>query len=138
MGKAVRAIAVLQDVFPLNVVQEKADLLRAHVLVVEALDKAGNGALKVDVVFPERVVGVDEEILGSGSHCCSKIYHEAMAARRKPSGRRFALMNADYKKVTFFRYRALFSICVYLRDQRQCFCFLRVSVPPWWILFAAQ
>jgi hypothetical protein len=31
--------------------------------MVQPLDEVGNGLVKVDVVFPERVVGIDEECL---------------------------------------------------------------------------
>ena len=30
-------------------------------MVIEVADEGGDGALEVDVVFPERVVGVDEQ-----------------------------------------------------------------------------
>jgi len=33
-------------------------------VMIQKRDKAGNGPLEVDVVLPERIVGVDEEGLG--------------------------------------------------------------------------
>ena len=35
-------------------------------MVVQEGDEVGDGALEVDVVFPERVVGVDEQVLAGG------------------------------------------------------------------------
>ena len=43
-----------------------ADLGGRVLVVIEIADECGDGALEVDVVFPEGVVGVDEEGLAGG------------------------------------------------------------------------
>src|SRR5512146_1133253 len=70
MGEAVRAIAALHDGFPFHPIKKEAHFLRRHVLMVQALDEAGNRLLKIDVVLPKRIVGVDEQGLGSGHGLC--------------------------------------------------------------------
>jgi hypothetical protein len=60
MGEAVESVSVLDDAFPLNVVENFADLLGRKLVVIQEFDETGNGALEVNVVLPERVVGVDE------------------------------------------------------------------------------
>ena len=45
----------------LDLVEVAADLFGGVDAVIEVGDEAGNGALEVDVVFPEGVVGVDEQ-----------------------------------------------------------------------------
>ena len=47
----------------LDTVEVAADLFGGVDAVIEVGDEAGDGALEVDVVFPERVVGVDEQSL---------------------------------------------------------------------------
>src|SRR5215831_14644709 len=81
MREAVRPIAAFQDGLTLHLVQKRLHLLRRKVLMVQALDEVGNGLVKVNVVFPERVVGVNEESLRNHSQ---KIYHGGTEARRKP------------------------------------------------------
>ena len=61
VGEAVQAVAVLHDAFALHVVEHFAHLLGRELVMIEKRNKAGDGALEVDVVLPERVVGVDEE-----------------------------------------------------------------------------
>ncbi len=63
VGEAVHAVAMLQDVLPLDVVQHVADFLGRVLVVVQERDEIGNRPLKVDVVLPERVIGVDEQVL---------------------------------------------------------------------------
>ncbi len=50
-----------EDGFALDGVERLADLSGRVLVVVEIADKGGDGAFEVDVVFPEGVVGVDEE-----------------------------------------------------------------------------
>ena len=47
----------------LDAVEVAPNLFGSVDTVIEIGDEAGNGALEVDVVFPERVVGVDEQSL---------------------------------------------------------------------------
>src|SRR6516162_6584688 len=68
---------MLQDVFPLDVIQNMADLIRSVVAMVEKRDEVGNCPLEIDVVLPKRVIGIDEQILagrellgGRGGHAC--------------------------------------------------------------------
>jgi len=64
VGEAMQAIAVGHDAFALHIVENLAHLLGRKFVVVEKGNKLGDRALKVDVVFPERIVGVDEKGLG--------------------------------------------------------------------------
>jgi hypothetical protein len=59
--EAMQAVAVRQDGRVLDAVEVAADLFGGVDAVIEVGDEAGDGALEVDVVFPERVVGVDEQ-----------------------------------------------------------------------------
>ena len=56
-----QAVAVGEDGCVLDPVEVAADLFGGVDAVIEVGDEAGDGALEVDVVFPERVVGVDEQ-----------------------------------------------------------------------------
>jgi hypothetical protein len=62
-AEAVQAIAVGDDGCVLDAVEVAADLFGGVDVVIEVGDEAGDGALEVDVVFPEGVVGVDEQRL---------------------------------------------------------------------------
>ena len=66
MGEAGEAVAVGEDGFALDGVEGLADFGGGVLVVVEIADERGDGALEVDVVFPEGVVGVDEEGLAGG------------------------------------------------------------------------
>ena len=61
LAEAVEAVAVGADGGVLDVVEMATYLFGGVDAVVEVGDEAGDGALEVDVVFPERVVGVDEQ-----------------------------------------------------------------------------
>ena len=50
-----------QDGFALNIVQCVAHLDWRILVVVQVADEGGNRPLKVDLVFPKSVVGVDEQ-----------------------------------------------------------------------------
>jgi hypothetical protein len=54
---------VLQDAFPLHIVKHFPNLLRRKFVVIEKRDEPGNCSLKVNVVFPKSIVGVDEKSL---------------------------------------------------------------------------
>src|SRR5579864_87340 len=80
MRKAVRSIAALQHGFAFNLIQKFSDFVRRKMLMVQPLNEVGNRLVKVDVVFPERIVSVDEESLRNHSQ---KIYHGGTETRRK-------------------------------------------------------
>jgi hypothetical protein len=61
--KAVQSIAMLDDAFAFDFIQDVPDLGGRVLMMVQERDKVGDGALKVNVVFPERVVGVYEQVL---------------------------------------------------------------------------
>ena len=63
LAEAVETVALRGDGGVLDAVEVAADLGGAVNAVVEVGDEGGDGALEVDVVLPERVVGVDEERL---------------------------------------------------------------------------
>ena len=64
VGKAVEAVPVFDDAFALDIIEHLAHLLGRELVMVEERNETGDGALEVDVVLPESVVGVDEESLG--------------------------------------------------------------------------
>ena len=68
IGEAVNAITMLDDAVALHLVQLGPHLNRRVLLMVEKGDEAGNRPLEVNVVFPERVIGVDEKGLGFRVH----------------------------------------------------------------------
>ena len=67
MSEAVESVSVLDDAFTFNVIKDLADLFGSEFVMIQEFDKARNGALEVDIVLPESVVGVDEESLGHAS-----------------------------------------------------------------------
>src|SRR6185312_13484921 len=71
MREAVRPVTALQDRLALDLIQKCTDFMRRQVLMVQPLNEVGNGLVKVNIVFPERVVGVNEQGLGDGDwrHC---------------------------------------------------------------------
>ena len=64
MGEAVQAVSVLDDGVALHVVQHQANLLGRVFAMVEERDELRDRALEINVVLPERVIGVDEQSLG--------------------------------------------------------------------------
>jgi hypothetical protein len=52
-----------ENSFALDGVQSLAHLGGRVLVVVQIADEGGDGALEVDVVFPQRIVGVDEQRL---------------------------------------------------------------------------
>ena len=62
-----------QDGFALDSIKRLANLGRRVFMVIEEADECSNGALEVDVVFPERIVCIDEQILA-----CGKLRHVSM------------------------------------------------------------
>ena len=66
-AEAVQAVAVGEDGGVLDTVEVAADLFGGVDAVIEVGDEAGNGALEVDVVLPEGIVGVDEQGLVDGA-----------------------------------------------------------------------
>jgi hypothetical protein len=49
------------DALALHIVENFAYLLGGKLVMIEKRNKLRDGALKVNVILPERVVGVDEE-----------------------------------------------------------------------------
>ena len=66
-----------EDGFALDGVEGLADFGRRVFVVIQIADEGGDGALEVDVVFPEGVVGVDEEGLAG-----RELGHELMVAKK--------------------------------------------------------
>jgi hypothetical protein len=62
---------VREDGFAFDSIQSLSDFSGRVLVVIEIADEGRDGALEVDVVFPEGVVGVDEERLTGG-----KLGHE--------------------------------------------------------------
>src|SRR5579872_4927104 len=68
MSKTVQAVSVSDDALALNVIEDFANLFGLKLVMIQERDEARDGALEIDVVLPQRIVGVDEESLSYGSH----------------------------------------------------------------------
>ena len=66
LTKAAESVAARGDGGVLTTIEMVANLFGRVDSVVEIADEGGDGTLEVDVVLPERVVGVDEEGLAGG------------------------------------------------------------------------
>ncbi len=62
--EAVQAVSVFHNAIALHVIEHFAHLLGRELVMIQERDEARDGALEIDVVLPQRVVGVDEESLG--------------------------------------------------------------------------
>ena len=60
-AKAAHAVSVLSDVAALGFVQDVANVLAGVAQVFELGDEILDGLLEEDIIFPERVIGVDEK-----------------------------------------------------------------------------
>src|ERR1700683_2723900 len=61
MREAVQAVTMRDDALALRIVEHLAHLLGRKLVVIEKRNKLRDGALEVNVVLPQRVVGVDEK-----------------------------------------------------------------------------
>jgi len=66
-AEAVQTVAVGEDGCVFDAIEVAADLFGGVDAVIEVGDEAGDGALEVDVVLPEGVIGVDEQGLVGGA-----------------------------------------------------------------------
>src|ERR1035441_7082417 len=63
IGEAVHAIAMLPDVLALDVVEYVANFVGGVLMMIQEGNEVGDRPLEVDIVLPERVIGIDEQIL---------------------------------------------------------------------------
>ena len=63
MRETVQPVAMADDGLALHLVQHFTHLLVRVLLVVQKRDELGDGALEVDVIFPKRIVGIDQQRL---------------------------------------------------------------------------
>ena len=63
MRETVQPVAMADDGLALHLVQHFAHLLGRVFVMIQERDEVGDGALKVDVVLPQRIVGIDEQRL---------------------------------------------------------------------------
>ncbi len=75
VAKAAGAIAVQLYAGVLQVIKVFAHLCRRQGGVGYKVHKAGDGALEVDVVFPKRVIGVEEQGLAGWEGRCRQAAH---------------------------------------------------------------
>src|SRR5437879_6441627 len=71
VSKTVQPIPMLEDALTLDVVQDCKYLLRRLLVMIQERDEVRDRPLEVDIVLPERVVGINEEML------CSVVLHFA-------------------------------------------------------------
>jgi hypothetical protein len=62
--KAVETITVFGDALSFHVVEDFPDLLGRELVMIQKRNEMSDGSLEVNIVFPERVVGIDEKSLG--------------------------------------------------------------------------
>src|SRR5579883_869578 len=92
-GKIERAVAVDARVGGLDLIQHVAHLGGSERRVIEELHELLEGTLEVDIVFPERVVGVDDQklsghlgVLGARRNGISKTASTASGAPLRSAG----------------------------------------------------
>src|SRR5258706_14180737 len=62
--KTVQPVSMLHHAFPLHIIEHLPHLLGRKLVMIQKRNEASDSPLKVNVVLPERVVGVDEKRLG--------------------------------------------------------------------------
>src|SRR5882762_4906521 len=68
MSEAMQSVAEATNAVALDIVQNLTHLLRGEFLMIEERDEVGDGPLKIDVVFPQSIVSIDEESLWRHRH----------------------------------------------------------------------
>ena len=63
VSKALKPVAMLHHTLALHIIQHFPHLLRRELMMIQKRNETRDGALEVDVVLPQRVIGVDEKIL---------------------------------------------------------------------------
>src|SRR5207253_10023089 len=61
VSKTVQPIPMLEDALTLDVVQDCKYLLRRILVMIQERDEVRDRPLEVDIVLPERVVGINED-----------------------------------------------------------------------------
>ena len=87
--KARQAVAVREDGLPLNGVQRLAHIGGRVLVVIKVADECGDCALEVNIVLPQRIVGVNEQRLTSG-----KFRHKSYISELEWGGLRRRVRNA--------------------------------------------
>jgi hypothetical protein len=64
MRKAVQSVPVFHNALALHVVEHSAHLLGRKLVVIQKRDEARDRPLEINIVLPQRIVGVDEKGLG--------------------------------------------------------------------------
>ncbi len=63
VSETVKPVSVADNALAFDVVQNLTNLLGRVLMMIQKRNEIRDGALEVDVVFPERVIGVDEQRL---------------------------------------------------------------------------
>jgi len=61
----VQAVAVFEDRVALDIVESKAYLIGRILAMIEERNEPSDRTFKINIVFPERVIRIDEQSLGS-------------------------------------------------------------------------
>src|SRR5437016_14399309 len=69
MSEAVQPISMADYALTLHIVQNRANLFRRIFVVVQNRYETSDGAFEIDVVFPQRVIGVNEQGLRAVQFC---------------------------------------------------------------------
>ncbi len=65
VGEAVQSVTVADDALPLYFIQDFANFGGRIFVMIQERDEIGDGAFEIDVVFPKRVIGIDEQGLAA-------------------------------------------------------------------------
>jgi hypothetical protein len=60
----VQSITMCHDALALHIVKHFANLLGRKFVVIQKRNELRDRPLEIDIVFPERIVGVNEKVLG--------------------------------------------------------------------------
>src|SRR5580658_9155220 len=81
MPKAVQSVTVRDDALALHVIEHLAHLLRREFVVVEKRNEAGDCPLKINIIFPKRIVRVDQKCLWKQSSSSRLLANKKMQKR---------------------------------------------------------
>src|SRR5260370_4055841 len=79
LQKAVQVVSMLADSFVLYFIEFFPDLFRRELVMIEKRDEICDSPLKIDVVFPECVVGINEQGLWFGERHAKSMINRKLA-----------------------------------------------------------
>src|SRR6266850_3560580 len=100
MSEAMQPVSMADYALTLHIVQNLANLFGRVFVMVQKGYETGNGAFEIDIVFPQCVIGVDEQRLRSFRFCWLRHpeHHKCLVLIGKMPGSRaleFALVESS-------------------------------------------